>query len=60
MLPTIEPLNTVTCFLTTVETVRNRPEFFADKLYKSMKGIGTDDATLIRIIVTRSEVRLVF
>lgn len=41
-----------------VQIVRNAPAFFAVKLYKSMKGLGTDDATLIRIIVTRSEVDL--
>lgn len=41
-----------------VQIVRNAPAFFAVKLYKSMKGLGTDDNTLIRIIVTRSEVDL--
>ena len=35
---------------------RNRADFFAERLYKSMKGVGTDDDTLIRIIVTRCEV----
>ena len=39
-----------------VMCARNRPSYFAEKLYKSMKGLGTDDNTLIRIVVTRAEV----
>ncbi|XP_022317069.2 annexin A7-like isoform X2 [Crassostrea virginica] len=39
--------------------VRNRPGYFARKLYHSMKGLGTDDKTLIRILVTRAEVDMV-
>eukprot|EP00058_Branchiostoma_floridae_P024868 XP_002610358.1 hypothetical protein BRAFLDRAFT_120055 [Branchiostoma floridae] len=42
-----------------VMCVRNRPEFFADKIYKCVKGLGTDDHTLIRVIVTRSEYDMV-
>ncbi|XP_067876344.1 annexin A7-like isoform X2 [Heterodontus francisci] len=42
-----------------VQCVVNRPAFFAEKLYKSMKGAGTNDSTLIRVIVTRSEIDLV-
>ncbi|XP_059802216.1 annexin A7-like [Hypanus sabinus] len=42
-----------------VQCVVNRPAFFAEKLYKSMKGLGTSDSTLIRVIVTRSEIDLV-
>ncbi|XP_069741921.1 annexin A7-like [Narcine bancroftii] len=42
-----------------VQCVINRPAFFAEKLYKSMKGLGTSDSTLIRVIVTRSEIDLV-
>lgn len=37
-------------------SAKNRPEYFADKLYSAMKGAGTQDSTLIRIVVSRSEV----
>ena len=42
--------------LISVKVVRDRPSFFAEQLYKSMKGLGTDDCRLIRIVVTRSEI----
>nr|KAF6346142.1 annexin A6 [Pipistrellus kuhlii] len=45
-------------FVAIVQSVKNKPLFFADKLYKSMKGAGTDEKTLTRIMVSRSEVDL--
>ncbi|XP_078580104.1 annexin A5-like isoform X4 [Branchiostoma floridae x Branchiostoma japonicum] len=42
--------------LAIVKSARDTPAFFAEKLYKSMKGLGTDDDTLIRIVVSRCEV----
>jgi len=42
--------------LAIVSAVRSKPQYFAEKLYKSMKGAGTDDRTLIRVMVSRSEV----
>ncbi|XP_075622806.1 annexin A6 isoform X2 [Balearica regulorum gibbericeps] len=45
-------------FLAIVRSVKNKPAFFADKLYKSMKGAGTDEKTLTRIMISRSEIDL--
>lgn len=54
----IEPLATSeTVLFLSVMCARNPAEYFADRLWKSMKGAGTDDATLIRCVVSRSEVR---
>ncbi|CAI9719457.1 annexin A6-like isoform X1 [Octopus vulgaris] len=45
--------------LAIVQCIRNKAMFFASALYKAMKGLGTDDKTVIRIIVSRSEVDMV-
>ncbi|XP_057852757.2 annexin D5 [Cryptomeria japonica] len=38
-----------------LKCIRNPAKYFAKILYKSMKGIGTNDAALIRVVVTRVE-----
>lgn len=42
-------------FLAVVECVRNRPAFFAKLLHNTTKGLGTRDADLIRLVVSRAE-----
>ncbi|XP_007895170.1 annexin A3a [Callorhinchus milii] len=44
--------------LTMVQYAKSAPTFFANKIVKSVKGLGTDENTLTRILVTRSEMDL--
>ena len=38
---------------------RDRAEYFADKLYNAMSGMGTDDEVLQRIVMTHCEVDMI-
>lgn len=46
------------CF-PSVRCIRGKASHFATELYKSMKGLGTDDDRLCRVIVSRCEVDMV-
>ncbi|WCJ42153.1 annexin 5 [Euphorbia peplus] len=42
--------------LTILQCSENPAKYFAKVLHKAMKGLGTNDTTLIRVIVTRTEI----
>ncbi|KAM6902561.1 annexin A3-like [Xenentodon cancila] len=41
-----------------VKCVKSVPAYFAERLFKSMKGAGTTESTLTRILVNRAEIDL--
>ncbi|XP_077465978.1 annexin A5a [Stigmatopora argus] len=41
--------------LAVVKCARSIPSYFAESLYRSMRRAGTDDSTLVRVLVSRSE-----
>lgn len=46
-------------FLAVIRSIKSQPAFFAKRLNKSMKGLGTNDRQLIRLVVARCEVDMV-
>ncbi|XP_053739076.1 annexin A13, like [Synchiropus splendidus] len=46
------------CYITLVRCAKNPQLYFARRLNAAMKGVGTDEDTLIRVIVGRSEIDL--
>ncbi|XP_073141996.1 annexin D5 [Henckelia pumila] len=46
--------------LTILQCAENPGKYFAKVLHEAMKGMGTDDSTLIRVIVTRAEMDMLY
>jgi annexin A7/11 len=45
-------------FKALVMCIKDPSDYFAERLYKSMKGMGTNDEALTRLVVSRSELDL--
>jgi len=45
-------------YLTLIRWIKDPIEYYSEVLYKSMKGLGTDDRTLIRTVLARCEIDL--
>ncbi|XP_056645753.1 annexin B11-like [Diorhabda sublineata] len=52
--------NSKAALLAIVRSIRSQPTFYAKMLNRSMKGLGTNNRQLIRIVVTRSEIDMGF
>ena len=48
-------LCSISCLNVAAKCVEDKAVYFAEQLHKSMKGLGTDDKLLSRIIVSRCE-----
>ena len=48
----------VICMLLSAKAIEDPVQFYAERLFSCMKGVGTNDKMLIRIVVSRSEVSI--
>ena len=44
------------CLIAIIYAILSPSEYFAKRIYKAVKGLGTDNTTLIRVIVSRHEI----